>query len=186
MSRPAERNLAYTLWAEDFVRAGWTPYLLTFMFHPLGGPAPEVARQMEREVERVYATVLPRIVRHPTRPGMVGRLPVWFCALDRPVFKRAKTSLRDVVVNDGLHAHAAAFVPPWSRLPEDLATHFDLECGRYLRPDGGLLRLDAVPITRRVGYVVDYVRKLIGRDVIGEDASFVLPRALSEVRDRAA
>ena len=184
MPSAAEINFSYALWAERLVREGWTPYLLTFMFKNIGGPAYEVARAMEREIERVYATVLPRIVRNPTRPSVVGRLPMWFCALDRPVFKHSKASLRDVAVNDGLHAHAVALLPKASRLLEDLNTHFEANQALYLRPEFPLLRIDIKPITRRAGYVLRYVRKYIGSN--GEDAGFVLPRALSEVRNRAA
>lgn len=186
MSSNAEINFAYALWAERLVREGWTPYLLTFMFRNLGGPPHEVARQMAREVERVYATVLSRIVRNPTRPSMVGRLPIWISALDRPVFKRTKGSLRDVIANDGYHVHVVALLPPWSRLTEDLAAHFEAHQTLYLPSVSPLLRIDVVPITHRVGYVVRYVLKFTGRGRLGEDAAFVLPRALSEVRDRAA
>lgn len=181
-----EINLAYGRWAERLVAQGWSPYLLTFMFHQLGGSPAGIAQQMEREVERIYATLLPRVVRKPTAPSSFGKHPVWFCCHDRPVHKHEKQSLCDVAVNDGQHVHAAAFQPPWSRLREELGTHFEAERGLYIRPRLPLLRIHVQPITRRVRYAVDYVRKHTGRSLNGEDASFVLPRSLDEVRERAA
>lgn len=181
MSMQAEINLAYASWAERLVAEGWHPYLLTFMFKPLPGSSAAVAYQMEREVERVYATLLTRIVRKPARTPL-DRLPVWFCCHDRPVYKHAKISLADAVVNGGAHTHATAFLPPWSRLGEGLGDHFDEHERLYLRPECPLVRIDCVPVVRRVGYVVGYARKEVGRSALGQDASFVLPRAAQEIR----
>ena len=184
MSTKAELDVAYSLWAERLVNEGWTPYLLTFMFGDIEGPVHEVARIMEREVERIYATVLSRIIRNPNRVGMIGKHPVWICCHDRPVYKLVKTTLRDVTVNDGRHIHAVALIPPWSRMSEGLADHFDGHRALYLRPDSSLIRIHTVPITRRVGYVTTYVRKHTRRGAHGEDAGFILPRTLDEIRDR--
>jgi hypothetical protein len=171
----------YGRWVERLVQEGWKPYLLTFMFRDIDGPPDVVAHTMKQEVERVYATLLTRTVRNPTRPSMVRRLPRWFCALDRPVYKRAKLSLHDVLVNDGLHVHAVALLPPRSRLSEGLDTHFEQFASMYLRPKCPLIRIDAVPITHRVGYVTGYGRKHVKRSV--KEPDFILPRSLSEVRD---
>lgn len=183
MLKNPDVNIGYELWGERYVAEGWSPYLLTFMFKQLGGSPVAVARQMEREVERVYATLLPRIVRRPTAPSAMGRLPVWLCSHDWPVFKREKSSLRDVVVNDGQHVHAACFVPPWSRLREDLAAHVEEHRDLYIRSGFPLLRLDVEPVTQQVGYVVGYARKHASRAIVGEDVSFVLPRSATEIRD---
>ncbi len=43
----------YAAWGERLVAEGWTPYLLTFMFRPIGGSAAHVAEVMEAEVVRV-------------------------------------------------------------------------------------------------------------------------------------
>ena len=183
--RGAEIGLAYARWGEELVAEGWRGYLLSFMFQPLGGPPAAVAGVMEREVERVYATALTRIVRRPAAAAL-DILPVWFCAHDRPVFKHARQSRRDVLVNGGRHVHAAAFLPPWTRLRGCFADHLRENVALYVPPGGALDRLDAVPITHRVGYVVGYARKATGRDILGEDASFVLPRTLDQARADAA
>ena len=172
--------------AERLVAEGWTPYLLTFMYDHMRGSDINVGLKMEKEVERVYATHLTRVVRKPTAPCSFGRLPVWLCSPDRPVFKYAKQSRLDVQVNEGRHMHAAAFDPPWSRLDVDLATHFDRCRDLYLRPGHPLIRIDVQPITHRTGYVVGYARKHIGRGFVGQDATLILPRSISEIRSAGA
>lgn len=176
----------YAEWAERLVAEGWTPYLLTFMFRELGGSEASVARQMEREVERVYALHVTRHDRKPTAPSRAGRLPIWLCSPDRPVFKHKKQGRWDVTVNDGHHIHAAVFVPPWSRLEEDLVTHFDAHRDLYIRRLTPLIRIDVVLITHRIGYVIGYARKQIGRGLISQDATLILPRTLDEITSRIA
>jgi len=173
----------YKLWGERFVREGWSPYLLTFMYEHLGGSDARVAREMEREIERVYATLVTRVVRKPTAPSSAGRLPVWLCCRDMPVFKNEKQCLSDVLANDGLHTHAAAFQPPVSRLGVDLATHFEEYRDLYVRRGLPLIRIDVQPITHDIGYVMDYVRKQIGRGMTGEDTMLILPRGRTEMKD---
>ena len=172
----------YAAWGERLVAEGWTPYLLTFMFRPIGGSAAHIAEVMEAEVVRVYATFLPWVVRHPTRASSRGRHPIWFCAPDYPVHKRRKSSVRDVTINDGAHMHASAFQPPASRFRDDLANHFEANCELYLRSDFALDRIDVEPITSNVGYVVRYGLKAIKNGRAGKDATLILPRSLSEMR----
>lgn len=181
--QPTNRNTAaYAGWANRLVtEEGYQPYLVTLMFRPLGGSTTSIDRQIERETERVYATLLTRVVRYPKRASAIGRLPIWFCCLDRPVIKRTRQSLRDVVPNDGRHLHAVALQPPWSRLHEDLVTHFGREYATYVHAGGALDHLDVRAITHRLDNVVDYVRKQVGRDRAGEEIAFILPRARSEV-----
>ena len=171
----------YELWGERLVREGWTPYLLTFMFQHLGGSEARVARLMEREVERVYATLVTRVVRKPTAPSSVGRLPVWLCSPDMPVFKHEKQSLSDILVNNGRHMHVVAFQPPASRLEVDLAIHFGENLDLYIRHGHPLIRIDVQKITYSLDDVVGYSRKYIKKIVDGEDAMLILPRHRSEI-----
>lgn len=177
----AEVDQGYRDWGESFAAEGWMPYLLTFKFRPLGGSEASVRQQMEREVERVYAKLVSRVVRKPRSASAVGRLPVWFCSPDRPVFKHERQSRISNLANDGAHMHATAFQPPCSRLRTDLVTHFTENYGVYVRPDLPLVELHAVPISHRTGYVVGYARKHIGRGLVSEDAQLVLPRARKEM-----
>lgn len=172
----------YAAWGERLVAEGWDSYLLTLMFSPIPGSPAQVASVMEQELIRVYATHLPRVLRHPKRLSSRGRHPVWFCAPDYPVYKRAKISKLDAFTNDGRHAHAHAFQPPWSRMSEDLATHFESHRQLYLHPEHALDRIDVVRVTHDVGSVTGYARKAIASRRVGEDATLVLPCSLKEIR----
>jgi hypothetical protein len=89
----------------------WKLYLLTFMFEQLPGGEVAVRRQMERELERFYRILLPRVVRNPRSPSHRDKLPRLHAFPDRPVPKVKKSALRDVAINDGLHYHAALLLP---------------------------------------------------------------------------
>ena len=118
---------AYTQMVAQYIDAGWDAHLLTFIFDQLRGSADSVSQQMEREVERVYATVLPRIVRKPRSAAMHGKLPVWIGGPDYPVPKHDRKALRDIQVNDGQHVHAVSLMPRISRLRESLSSHINAE-----------------------------------------------------------
>src|SRR5829696_7310266 len=95
-------NSGYGDMVKSRLRQGWDGYLISFMFNRARGSRPSVIRQMHREVERIYSTVLTRIIRDPRKVPIVT-LPLWIVCPDYPVPKHAKQSLRDVTVNDGLH-----------------------------------------------------------------------------------
>ena len=86
---------------------------------------------MAKEIERIYATLLTRVVRHPRSPSAADMLPIWIFCPDFPVPKRKRQSLAKVMVNDGLHYHAIAVLPPTSRLQESLRRHFRNNQGLY-------------------------------------------------------
>ena len=167
--------------AAEYVEEGWTPHLLTFMFQQLRGSPASVARQMEREVERVYSRFVTRVVRNPKSALAVGHLPVWLCSPDFPVFKFAKQTLHDATVNDGRHMHAIALQPRRSRLKTDLAEHFEAAQTLYVGQGFPLSRVHAVTITHDLEKVVDYAFKAIRWGRVGEDASLILPRSRSEL-----
>ena len=175
-------ELAYVDWAEDRVEKGWTPYLLTFMFDHINNSEASLLHQMEREVERVYATHLPYICRCPKANSALGRLPIWLFAPDLPVSKRKKNTLADVLINDGLHGHALGLYPPGHRLRIPLAEHFEERQHIYIRGDNLLQRIDVLLVAHDVGKVLNYVRKSIAKKRIGEEAAFILPRSMHEVR----
>ena len=110
-------NSGYGDMAKSRLRQGWDGYLISVMFNRVRGSRPSVIRQMHREVERIYSTVLTRIIRDPRKVPIVT-LPLWIVCPDYPVPKHAKQSLRDVTVNDGLHMHGTALTPPWNRMKE--------------------------------------------------------------------
>jgi hypothetical protein len=167
--------------AHRYVGEGWEPYLTTFMFNQLRGSSQSVHRQMERDVERVYAKSLTRIVRNPTALSAIGKLPVWIVCPDDPVPKHAKQELRDVTVNDGRHAHGLALMPPNSRLNTGLDEHFELCQSHYVRPGYPLRRLHVEPITNCLEHVTDYAFKSLKRRQVDGDHVLILPRVRSEM-----
>lgn len=57
------------------VKAGYHPYLATFMFARLRGSRAAVIGQMRTEIERVFSTFLTRIVRRPCRRDRLDYYP---------------------------------------------------------------------------------------------------------------
>ncbi|WP_243375077.1 hypothetical protein [Microvirga solisilvae] len=175
----------YSLMVMERLEAGWDGYLLTFMYKPIKGSQQSVNRQMERELERVYAKSLTRIVKKPASQPL-DMLPLWIACPDYPVPKgdEKRQSVRDVTVNDGRHMHAIAVVPPWSRVEEGLANHFDEKQSLYVTEDSTLWRIHAEPITHNPKRVNDYVLKALKRSRVGAEEVVILPRTRREVRKK--
>jgi hypothetical protein len=169
----------YAQMVTDRIDASWQPYLLTFMFNPIGGSPRRVAEVMEKEVERVYATLLPRIVRKPRSEPHLWKRPIWIGCPDWPVPKHDRQDKQYVLPNDGQHPHVVALMPPVSRLREPLDDHIHDEQPRYVRDP--LFRIDAVEIDRDPDYVTRYVLKSLERGRIHTDQIIVLPRSVSEL-----
>src|SRR5215207_79773 len=146
---------AYGSWVIDHMDEGWSGYLITFLFHPMRGSTRGMADQMEKEVERVYATFLTRVVRKPRSDCKRDLLPRWFVCPDYPVRKHAKMDLGEVTINHGRHIHGIGLMPPVSRMKEGLEAHFATNQRLYVRA-GGLLRVHAEKIETRPMYVTGY------------------------------
>jgi hypothetical protein len=74
----------------DRVRAGWSCYLVTFLFNQFPGPKPIVIERMKDEMQRIYSTLLTRVHRKP-KMASVDELPVLIGAVDLPVYKRKRS-----------------------------------------------------------------------------------------------
>ena len=164
----------------------WKSYLLTFMFEHMAGSEIAVRRQMERELERFYRILLTRVVRNPKAPSCRDRLARLFAFPDRPVPKVKKSALRDVAVNDGLHYHAALLLPRSSRLRTGLVRHVEKNESLYLGNHGKLRRIHVARVRAEdAGRVADYLLKTVKRESVMSDAMLLLPRAVSELPERA-
>jgi hypothetical protein len=164
------------------IDGGWSGSIVTFLFDQL--PTSRPSNLMRDEVHRVYSTFVTRVVRDPTRPSRLDRLPVLIGSLDLPVFKqRRDASTGEPGVNGGLHAHAILLVPPRPRLRETVADHFATNDHLY-RPVGRsrIARIHVQPIDHDPVRMTEYVFKAVAnRRLDYDDAVFVLPRALSEL-----
>ena len=69
--------------------------------------------------------------------------------------------LREVTINDGVHIQRSGLLPPWSRINETLAEHFEMNQELYVRLGFPLSRAHAEPITSNAVYVTEYVLKSV-------------------------
>jgi hypothetical protein len=174
--------VAYTKWADDMVASKWQPYFVNLMFDHLPRRHSLFRDPMEDEAERVYRTLVTRIVRQPREA--IGHLPIFFGCPDFPVWKWDNVSRRDSIVNDGRHYNGLYFIPPVSRLRCSLGEHFKKKTQLYVRPDCPLRRLHVTPMNH--GNVTDYALKAFKNGRIIYDDVLVLPRALSELAAQSA
>jgi hypothetical protein len=163
------------------VAEGWRPYLVTMLFGDIPGKPDAVLRQMLDEAERIYSTLMTRVVRRPLSSRSVDELPIVIAAPDLPVGKRDKP-LVQVALNDGLHLHAILLMPPHSRLPVPADEHFRRQQALYVRDRRRLHGVDVCPIEDTVERAVAYVLKSVRRRTFSYDDVLVLPRAISELR----
>lgn len=152
------------------------------MFNQLIGSQSAISDQMDREVERLYAMLVTHYVRKPTSPSAVGKLPIWICAPDMPVFKHKQNHLRDVVANDGAHRHAIALTPPQSRMIVNLDAYIHQEQRYFSGCDKALFRFHAEKIDKTPEKAVGYAIKSVKNDRHGRgaDGIMILPKTRAE------
>jgi hypothetical protein len=172
---------ALAMLAEHRVAAGDHATLLSIMFTNLPGGLAGKMAQMRDGIDRLYRTMLTRLVRDPTRVREPGGLPIFLGGLDRPTATRRILSLREAAINEGMHAHAV-LSPPACRLSVPLDQHFRDCQPLYLR-DRRLMRVDARPIRHSPDRAVGYCFKSIERGTVPyDDGVIILPRSINEVR----
>lgn len=168
----------YSRMMRDHQRNGKKLYFVNLMFNHLPGSQAVRIQQMHSEMERVYATLLTRIVRKPESKNRQHLRPVFVGAPDYPVWKREKkTCLSNLKVNDGLHFNGVIAVPrrrlcdprvnaalgrlPESRLDVGLVKHFRREQARYCNEKLGRVHVTPVVEGTMVGYALKTIQ--IGR-----------------------
>jgi hypothetical protein len=171
----------YTKLVTDRVHDGCSLDLVTFLFHQIPGPRGTVLDRMKDEVQRVYSTLLTRVVRRP-KTALTDTLPVLVGVADLPVYKRNRASAPIISCNDGLHMHALVLMPPASRLTGSLADHFEANVDMYTGPRNSIQRIDVRPVADGHSRVVDYVFKtVLNRRLTYDEAVLVLPRVREEL-----
>ena len=141
---------AYAAMVEMYVRQGFTPYLLTFMFNQLPGHPAAIEAQMDATIDRLYGLFVTRIRRRPNSSFAQGWLPIWLLATDLPVYKRTKQSLCDVTVNGGLHKQGFALHPPYARDGKTLVEHFEELQDAYKRHFPEINEIHLKPVTHDI------------------------------------
>jgi hypothetical protein len=161
----------------DRMKAGWSGYLMTFMFNSLRGSPFEKNEQMKGEIAGVHSSLVTRVIRKPRADD--ANLPILFCAPDWPVAKRNKKPLSQVITNDGLHHHGILLIAPadrHSRLKLPVDQHFrDLQ--HYYTRDRLLLEVDARQFLEVDAHkVTDYALKGLKTTHLSyDDAMLLLP-----------
>jgi len=174
---------AYAEMIKQKIEMGFAPTLLSFMFNALPGGQRQHLEVMNREVIRVYGRFLSRCYRHP-RGVPIAELPLWLAFPDWPVYKVFKDYFANIAINDGLHMHAVALTPWFTRLGQDLEGHFLSVQKPYFTADTPLMRIHAGTITRSPEKVVDYVLKSLKTHRSLSDDVLILPRVRSEMPSR--
>jgi hypothetical protein len=182
-----QRNLiisAYSKWIKEQIEVGRMPYYLSFMFSHISGRKSEKMDVMVAQVTRVH-NILTRHVVRDREAVMWRRLrPIFIGCHDLPVWKhKRKESLRNLVVNNGLHFNAVALVQPPARTDIPMKTQF-LLLGRQSRlnvpldehfrdnqrfyVNDILDRIHVTPITR--GTMMDYTLKTFKHGRVSADS----------------
>lgn len=169
----------YGAMIQERVAAGWSPYLLTFMFNPLGGGAKQQMAQMKEEITATYYKILTRMHRH-TRNMPMEFKPLWVASPDFPVHKRDKDSFQSIAVNDGLHFHALALISPENRLGQPFDQFLNEKPERFAGRNRYLRALHVVEIAEDADYVAEYALKSVKNGVTDFDDVLVLPYSNSE------
>ena len=169
----------YGYWVENMIEEGWDASLLTLMFKPLRGSWAEIEAAERAALQAVYARALTRIFRRPHAACNAGQHPIWIACPDYPVPKRAKVSLREVLLNEGRHWHAIVLIPPFCRLRVPFYRLVNENPDHFTVPS--LHRAHAKAINSRPGYVTGYGLKAILRGRATLDDLLVLPRSPKEV-----
>ncbi len=163
-----------------YVDEGWAPFLLTLMFKALSGGSR--LPQMNDEVERIYSTLLTRVVRRPLSTFYRNQIPILISTPDLAVRKCKRQKLSDFSLNGGLHVHGILLMPPRTRLKGDLVSHFSEN--KHLYQSNRLLRLDIRAIDSNLPYVTDYVFKSVKHRKFDFDDVLILPRPTGTLRER--
>ena len=181
MSKPKIFRLiqSYQQWIQDYIDQGWRPYQVSFMFHQLPGSQLSVLAQMKQEICRVYSRLITRFDRNPRSPASFSRLPRLILFPDFPVYKRGKTSIRGISINNGLHYQGIALTPPVSRFRSTLDEHFRQDQHKYINDK--LARIAVQPITWDPDYVTDYVAKSIKQGLASDEDIIILPKTIIEL-----
>jgi hypothetical protein len=166
---PNDNNELYdqwiTMWTNKILRAfdvDYDAYMISILFHPLGGSHQAKLVQMHRGTERLYNRLATRTVRKPRSLDKFD-LPTAVFVPDYPVPKsdEKKSKIADVSINDGLHLGGLIIANRDGRIKTSLKTHFDNNKRTYLRDGIRSIGIDA--ITHDVWTVVDYTFKSLER-----------------------
>jgi hypothetical protein len=166
-----------SVWRDSF----WNGVQVTFMFNHIPGSFERKCEVMEDEIDRVYRTLVPHVVRSPRSRAGRKRLPILIAFPDTRQQPGCGSNL-DATINDGLHYHGILLVNLDCRLKVRLDMHFKDHSDRYVRRGDRLRTIYIQPIDgptakRAVGYGF----KSFEWRIPDSDRFFIRPRARREL-----
>ena len=181
----------YAAWIEKVLQGQhdnhiWKGYLVTFMYNHIVGPLEHKYSVMENEIERVYATLVRRLVHNARSKSQRERLPMLYAFPDYPRQIMEPFDLKDVTINEGLHYHGILLIRDDTRLDTELDTFINAkENYRHLVKEGGpLRRIHIEPIDRTPQKAAEYAFKAIEWRIPNSNRMLILPKAISELPDK--
>ena len=167
-----------TQWTQEWVSKGWKLYYVNFMFEPLGGPPPAIVSKMRTGIHKFYGRFCTEFIHDGRAKSEQKRMPMFWLFPDLPVHKRAKSSLRDVTINGGLHYNGPLLIPPVSRFKECPIKHLQDNQVEYAHH--GIKRIHIVAVGNFAG-LADYAAKTIKNRRANEEDIIVLPRHVTQL-----
>ncbi len=111
--------------SEQYVRRGYVPYMITFMF-PFGQDgSPAQLLVINYEVARVYTRFLTEVVRRSKSDHGRSIRPILIGCSDWYVYKRRVKARNSTGHPTGVHAAGILLVPPRNRLRTGVKDHFE-------------------------------------------------------------
>jgi hypothetical protein len=154
---------------------GWDAYLVSILFHEIGGSTNTKILQMSKEIERIYNRLATRMVRNTWSPAHAVNLPKGIFLPDLPVPKRRsgkKSTIEDVSINEGLHMGGILLANKRGRIRDNLENHFEQEKEVY--KTGKIRSIGIRQITHDVEKPVNYTFKSLTRRRCTPDDVLVL------------
>ena len=166
---------------KEYVKRGFEPYMLTFMFRLAMLRPGSKGQKMREEISRVYARFLTECVRNPWSEGSQGNRPVLIACEDWPVWKRNKKERLLLLPWEGAHWGSILLVPPWNRLKNGVKDHFEnYKRTAYVRTGLPLSRIHVEHISYQLGLAVEYTFKSLHQRKCSFDDLLILPFSSSE------
>lgn len=172
---------AYTQMVEERTAGGWETYMVTLMFNPLAGNENAKRQQMRRITENLYALLLTRFVRRPHNTPIV-EMPFWLASYDWPVRKLSGWTAADSMINDGMHMHILAMIPPNGREGRRLTDVIaNAPTSFLIGKTAPLSRIHVMPIEKTLARAAAYTLKSVDRKRTTPEDVIILPRSKSEL-----
>ena len=182
----------YAAWIEQILEARrdgqiWNGYIVTFMFNHIPGPFDHKCSVMENEIERVYATLVRYVVHDLRSPSQRKKLPILYAFPDYPRQKLEPFDWKDINCNDGLHYHGIILIRIDTKLKMGLDTFImqDEHYRHLVKYGGPLRRIHIEPVDRTPRKAAGYAFKSIEWRIPDSNKMLILPKALSELPDKA-